>query len=93
MRAVLDAAGVPSVSLKNYAGKHTDHVRVGTIKRAKGLEFKQVLLPHVAAKLLAEAPDTESVAARERRELDRRELYVGMTRARDGLWLGSLANV
>ncbi|MFJ7286692.1 UvrD-helicase domain-containing protein [Curtobacterium sp. NPDC098951] len=88
VRAVLDAAGVPSVSLKNYAGKHTDHVRVGTIKRAKGLEFKQVLLPHVAAKLLAEAPDTEFVAARERRELD-----VGMTRARAGLWLGSLANV
>ncbi|WP_267424860.1 MULTISPECIES: nuclease-related domain-containing DEAD/DEAH box helicase [unclassified Curtobacterium] len=88
--AVLDAAGVPSVSLKNYAGKSTDMVRVGTIKRAKGLEFKQVLLPHVPAKLLADAPDTESVAARERRELDRRELYVGMTRARDGLWVGAL---
>jgi superfamily I DNA/RNA helicase len=65
-------------------------VRVGTINRAKGLEFKQVLLPHVPAKLLADAPDTESVAARERRELDRRELYVGMTRARDGLWVGAL---
>ncbi|WP_420364271.1 UvrD-helicase domain-containing protein [Curtobacterium sp. L3-7] len=88
--AVLDAAGVPSVSLKHYTGKSSDRVRVGTIKRAKGLEFKQVLLPHVPAKLLADAPDTESVAARERRELDRRELYVGMTRARDGLWVGSL---
>ncbi len=90
VKAVLDAAGVPSVSLKNYAGKSSDMVRVGTIKRAKGLEFKQVLLPHVPAKLLADAPDTESVAARERRELDRRELYVGMTRARDGLWVGAL---
>lgn len=88
--AVLDAAGVPSVSLKHYAGKSSDRVRVGTIKRAKGLEFKQVLLPHVPAKLLGEAPDTESVAVRERRELDRRELYVGMTRARDGLWVGAL---
>ncbi|MBF4582000.1 UvrD-helicase domain-containing protein [Curtobacterium sp. VKM Ac-2865] len=88
--AALDAAGVPTVSLKHYAGKSSDMVRVGTIKRAKGLEFKQVLLPHVPAKLLADAPDTESVAARERRELDRRELYVGMTRARDGLWVGAL---
>jgi ATP-dependent exoDNAse (exonuclease V) beta subunit len=42
------------------------------------------------AKLLADAPHTESVAARERRELTRRELYVGMTRAREGLWIGSL---
>jgi len=24
----------------------------------------------------------------ERREIDRREVYVGMTRARDGLWVG-----
>lgn len=90
VRAVLDGAGVPSVSLKYYAGKSSDQIRVGTIKRAKGLEFKQVLLPHVPAKLLADAPETESVADRERRELDRRELYVGMTRARDGLWVGSL---
>jgi hypothetical protein len=93
VRALLDTAGVASVSLKNYAGKSSDQVRVGTIKRAKGLEFKQVLLPHVPAKLLADAPKTESVADRERRELDRRELYVGMTRARDGLWVGALGKV
>jgi hypothetical protein len=93
VRALLDSAAVPSVSLKNYAGKSSDQIRVGTIKRAKGLEFKQVLLPHVPAKLIADAPETESVAARERRELDRRELYVGMTRARDGLWVGTLGRV
>lgn len=86
--ALLADAGVPTVSLKNYAGKSSEMVRVGTIKRAKGLEFKQVLLPHVPAKLLADPPTTESESAKERRELDRRELYVGMTRARDGLWVG-----
>ena len=86
--ALLADAGVPTVSLKNYAGKSSDMVRVGTIKRAKGLEFKQVLLPYVPAKLLADPPATESESAKERRELDRRELYVGMTRARDGLWVG-----
>jgi hypothetical protein len=51
--ALLAAAEVPTVSLKNYAGKSSDMIRVGTIKRAKGLGFKRVLLPHVPAKLLA----------------------------------------
>ncbi|WP_031274245.1 3'-5' exonuclease, partial [Curtobacterium sp. B8] len=90
--ALLRTAGIPTVALTDYAGKSSDQVRVGTIKRAKGLEFKQVLLPHVPAALLADAPPTDSVADRERRELDRRELYVGMTRARDGLWVGTLGD-
>lgn len=88
--ALLRTAGIPTVALTDYAGKSSDQIRVGTIKRAKGLEFKQMLLPHVPAALLADAPPTDSVADRERRELDRRELYVGMTRARDGLWVGTL---
>lgn len=72
--ALLRTAGIPTVALTVNAGKSSDEVRVGTIKRAKGLEFKQVLLPHVRAALLAGAPPTESVADRERRDLDRREL-------------------
>jgi ATP-dependent exoDNAse (exonuclease V) beta subunit len=32
-------------------------------------------------------PDPDE-AALERRDLQRRELYVAMTRARDGLWVG-----
>ncbi|WP_031272744.1 3'-5' exonuclease, partial [Curtobacterium sp. B8] len=86
---VLRAAGVPFVSLKDYSGKAVDAVKVGTVKRAKGLEFKQVLLAHVRGRLLADAPASLSEADRERRELERRELYVGMTRARDGLWVGA----
>lgn len=31
----------------------TDAVKVGTIKRAKGLEFKQVLLPWIAERLMS----------------------------------------
>ncbi len=84
----LRAAGIPVVSLQRYDGKTVDAVKVGTIKRAKGLEFKQVLLAHVRGRLLAEPTGQPSEADRERRELDRRELYVGMTRARDGLWVG-----
>lgn len=39
-------------------------------------------------RLLADAPASMSEGDRERRELDRRELYVGMTRSRDDLWAG-----
>lgn len=84
----LRPAGVRFVSLKDYDGEPVDAVRVGTVKRSKGLEFKQVLLAHVRGQLLADAPASMSEAERERRELERRELYVGMTRARDGLWVG-----
>ncbi len=84
----LGRAGVPTVSLQQYAGRTSDAVRVGTVKRAKGLEFKQVLLAHVDPRLLDAAPAEPSETERERRERGRRELYVGMTRARDGLWVG-----
>jgi superfamily I DNA/RNA helicase len=63
-------------------------VKVGTIKRAKGLEFKQVLVARANAALLETAWASTDEAAAERRELDRRELYVAMTRARDGVWVG-----
>lgn len=47
---VLRTAGVPFVSLKDYRGKQpVDAVKVGPAKRAKGLEFEQVLLAHVWA--------------------------------------------
>lgn len=85
----LEAAGIPTIQLDKYDGKPVDAVKVGTIKRAKGLEFKEVLVvrtpPHLVQPGLI--PDTDD-AALERRELQRRELYVAMTRARDGLWVG-----
>lgn len=84
----LGRAGVATVSLQQYAGRSSDGGRVGTVKRAKGLEFKQVLLAHVDPRLLDAAPAEPSETKRERRERGRRELYVGMTRARDGLWVG-----
>lgn len=90
VQAVLAAAGYRTVSLKQYDGIPVDAIKVGTIKRAKGLEFKQVLLPRVRPSLLDDRrPDDVAESDRERRMLDRRELYVGMTRARDGLWIGA----
>ena len=80
-------AGVPVVALEKYDGSPVDAVKVGTIKRAKGLEFKQVLIPDLRrdqTTLNPPAGETEH----ERWDLTRRELYVAMTRARDGLWVG-----
>ncbi len=86
----LKAAGIPVVKLTSYDGSRVDAVKVGTIKRAKGLEFKQVVVANVSTSLLAGAAPPEDEVERERWELARRELYVGMTRARDGLWVGVL---
>ncbi|MCU1439596.1 MAG: nuclease [Rhodoglobus sp.] len=86
----LSAAGIPTVDLDTYDGTSVAAVKVGTVKRAKGLEFKQVLLAGVSSGLLSGAAPTEA-AALERHGLQRRELYVAMTRARDGLWVGALS--
>lgn len=87
----LGKASLPVVDLAGYDGRLVEAIKVGTIKRAKGLEFKQVLIPHVAHEL-ASPPPTSGVD-RERWDIDRRQLYVGMTRARDGLWVGLRADV
>ena len=84
----LAAAGLKSIELLAYDGTPVEAIKVGTIKRAKGLEFKQVLVVRTPSRLLEPAPVPEDSAVTERRELDRRELYVAMTRARDGLWVG-----
>lgn len=84
----LTAVGLNSIELLAYNGTPVEAIKVGTIKRAKGLEFKQVLVVRTPPRLLEPAPISEDTAETERRELDRRELYVAMTRARDGLWVG-----
>ncbi len=59
--------------------------QVGTVKRAKGLEFARVFLPRVDEYLLNPAS-----AEQERVQRERRELFVAMTRARDGLWMSEV---
>jgi len=82
----LRRAGLPVVELTEYDGRPGEGIKVGTIKRAKGLEFKQVLLPDVRQDAVSGPPPGDGTE-RERWTLLRRELYVGMTRARDGLWV------
>lgn len=89
-RGVLERAGIPTVELTEYDGVSTDRVKVGTFKRAKGLEFKYVLLPGLEDGPVKSWAGESDESYRERAERMRRELYVGMTRARDGLWLGYL---
>ena len=84
----LEEAGIPTVDLADYDGTPVDAVKVGTIKRAKGLEFAEVLVVRTPPYLLQAGPSTLDDAAEERTALQRRELFVAMTRARDGLWVG-----
>lgn len=84
----LTSAGIPSVDLENYDGRPTHAVKVGTVHRAKGLEFKQVFVARTSRALLDNDVKSIGDARRERHDLDRRALYVAMTRARDGLWVG-----
>ena len=90
--AAIRAAGLAAIDLEKYDGRPTKAVKVGTIKRAKGLEFKHVLVARTPLALIDGMPaGIVADSERERLELELRELYVAMTRARDGLWVGVLA--
>lgn len=86
---LLAQAGIPVCLLDHYDGQPTDAVKLGSYRRAKGLEFKHVYLPQHSNALAAADPGD---AALERRTLARSQLFVAMTRARDTLWLGSVTN-
>ncbi|MFI0716344.1 UvrD-helicase domain-containing protein [Streptomyces inhibens] len=88
---LLTRAGIPVCPLDRYDGHPVAAVKLGSYRRAKGLEFKRVYLPRYDAGLPADAQHgTTSETARERGELARSQLFVAMTRARDMLWLGSV---
>lgn len=87
--AALEEAGIPTVDLGDDDGTPAEAVRVGTIKGSKGLEFAEVLVVRTPPHLVHREWDADlDDAAAERATLQRRELYVAMTRARDGLWVG-----
>ncbi|MFE9568443.1 UvrD-helicase domain-containing protein [Streptomyces sp. NPDC006692] len=94
---LLAQAEIPVCLLEHYDGRPVDAVKLGTYRRAKGLEFKHVYLPQHDATMpngaSADGPGGTEVpeTAREREELLRSQLFVAMTRARDVLWLGSVA--
>ena len=88
-RRVLQQGQIPVLDLVDYDGRGTDAVKVGTFQRAKGLEFAYVFIPDHGSEPGGRGLSESVDAQRERSELARRQLFVAMTRARDGLWLGS----
>lgn len=78
-------------------------VRVGTFDRSKGLDFRAVLIPRLGASVfpkdeeadeaqlsmpvLRDAPTELTEEEREARQLDLDRLYVGMTRAKERVFL------
>ena len=83
MRAALPVDDMAGVLL---AG---DRIVLGTYAEAKGLSFDHVLMPGLRA-TPKRLPGEHDVALLERSERLRRLQYVGITRARHGLWLGYL---
>ncbi|KND34025.1 nuclease-related domain-containing DEAD/DEAH box helicase [Streptomyces acidiscabies] len=85
---LLTRSGLPVCLLEHYDGHPTPGIKLGTYRRAKGLEFKHVYLPQHDAHLTT--PTTSRETTPERRQLARSQLFVAMTRARDLLWLGTV---
>ncbi|GAA0652248.1 UvrD-helicase domain-containing protein [Kutzneria viridogrisea] len=79
-RDALRAAGVPVLWLEDYTGQEDGKLKIGTVHRAKGLDFQAVLVVQFARH---EAVDEEA------RELRGRQHLVAATRARDYLWWGT----
>ena len=80
---VLRRAGIPTLQLEHYEGAPDDRLKIGTVHRAKGLDFQAVLVVQFADSLSA-----DSAAGQETRELRERQRLVAATRARDHLWWG-----
>ncbi|WP_433634853.1 hypothetical protein [Nocardia sp. CA-120079] len=81
---VLKAASIPIQLLEDYDGTYVDVLKVGTVQRAKGLEFPAVFRPV----LPGERPRRRTASQQDTDELAARRQLVAVTRARDYLWLG-----
>lgn len=85
---VLARRGIPVVSLLHYDGSGGDAVKIGTYHRAKSLDFAHVCVPDRNLFPEPRRPAESAEAFGERVQLERRQLYVAITRARDSLWAG-----
>ncbi|WP_406296536.1 UvrD-helicase domain-containing protein [Embleya sp. NBC_00888] len=93
-RRLLTKARLPVLGLESYHGVEANAIKLGSYRRAKGLEFKHVFLPRYDASVrIAGSPDfadvSEAVLA-EHRELARRQLFVAISRARESVWKGRI---
>ena len=76
-------------NLRGFDGRPNRSVKVGTFHRAKGLEFKVVFLLGLSHQSFPrpQRQDQSDAEYHEQRALQVSELFVAMTRARDGLFL------
>lgn len=85
---VLKRAGLPVLALDKYDGTQVGTVKVGTVHRAKGMDFEAVF---VVTEPLGTPANTWG-AARDRAELRARQNLVAASRPRDFLWIGHLTD-
>ncbi|MBF6414601.1 UvrD-helicase domain-containing protein [Nocardia cyriacigeorgica] len=84
----LRKAGIAATALEDYRGERTEAIKVGTVHRAKGLEFTGIFYVTEPPR-----PRTRGSAGadRQRSELWDRQTMVAITRARDFAWVGFIA--
>ena len=85
---VLAKHGIPVISLMDYDGTPCEAVKVGTFHRVKSLDFAHVCIPDRNLFPQPQSAVESAEAYRERAALERRQMYVAITRARDSLWVG-----
>ena len=85
--AQLRKHGLPFVHLTTYDGVPCEAVKIGTVHRAKGLDFAHISIPDADQLLALRRSGESDNAYQERRSLERRQLHVALTRARDSVWL------
>ncbi|MTE14124.1 AAA family ATPase [Nocardia sp. CT2-14] len=84
-RAALRRWQVPFRNLEDHVGAEEDMIKIGTVYRAKGLDFRAVVHPFFSKALPAEPL---SDAAHDRADLVTNQRFVALTRAREYVWLG-----
>ncbi|UFS99599.1 UvrD-helicase domain-containing protein [Nocardia huaxiensis] len=88
-RVALRGWGIEFRNLENYDGAEEDMIKIGTVYRAKGLDFRAVLHPYFAKSV---PEDERGDSARDRADLAANQRFVAITRAREYVWLGIVAN-
>ncbi|WP_246124609.1 hypothetical protein [Nocardia bhagyanarayanae] len=81
---VLERSRFPTLSLEKYDGTQFDAIKVGTVHRAKGMDFAAVF--HITDEPPANSTQLTG-AARDRAELLARQTLVATSRPRDYLWV------
>ncbi len=84
-----EEAGLANQPLADFKGRPNNLIKIGTFHRVKGLEFKIVFLLDISAGSFPrdQFPGQLNAEYREQRALDINQLFVAMTRARDGLFV------